>query len=77
MITTRSEWLTYQEAMELTGRSKRTLLRWLKDPNIHIEVWRPARIALLLRSDVLAVEAEMDSRSEKPSFGKKHAELAT
>jgi hypothetical protein len=61
--------------MKLTGRSKRTLLRWLTNPELHIRTWRPDRSVLLNRQDLLAAEARMDELAASPTFGRQHAAL--
>jgi len=75
----RDDWITVEEAMELTCRSRRTIYRWLEPPlksNINgtrtttIRVWRPLRRNYLYKPDVLRAEAEATQnigRSKPPA----------
>jgi len=57
-ILDRQQWITVQEAMQATQRSRPTIFRWLKDPDINIRTWRPRRHLYLFKPDVMAAETK-------------------
>lgn len=52
----RNDWLTVQEAAELTERTTRAIRYWLADEGNKIQTWRPGRTVLINRLDLLRVE---------------------
>ncbi|NNC10679.1 hypothetical protein HII28_02100 [Planctomonas sp. JC2975] len=61
-------WLTFHEAALITGRSKRTLRRWVA---AHLVVIREENdTTLLLAADVIAVEAQKTGYRRHPTFAR-------
>jgi len=69
---TRKPWATTSEATILTGRSSRTIRRWLADPNVSIDTMTAddGKTRLLSTADLMNVEAEKTSYLTAPSFGR-------
>lgn len=64
-------WLTYAEAAFTLGRSKRTIRRWLADPDLKIRTRELDGERLINTQDLQRVEARKHAYTTAPTFGRK------
>ena len=65
------EWLTWSQATLSTGRSRRTLRRWIADPTNGIRTRRLMDETTINHADLLRVEADKERYRTNPTFGRK------
>lgn len=64
-------WVTYAEAAFALDRSKRTIRRWLADPNLKIRTREQDGARVINTQDLLRVEARKHAYTSAPTFGRK------
>lgn len=63
------EWLTITGAMAFTGKSRRTIRRWLADPALSIRVKGRGASRLIHSDDLDHVNETKDAYRNMPTFG--------
>lgn len=64
-------WLPMNAAAILTGRSKRTIRRWLADPDLKINTEDHDGVRVINTQDLLRVERWKHAYTIAPTFGRK------
>lgn len=64
-------WLSMSAAALATGRSKRTIRRWLADPDLKIRTRELDGERLINTQDLQRVEARKHAYTTAPTFGRK------
>ena len=70
-MTRMAPWLPMNAAALATGRSKRTLRRWLADPDLKIRTREQDGIRVINTEDLLRVESWKHAYTTAPTFGRK------
>lgn len=70
-MTRMAPWLSMAAAALATGRSKRTLRRWLADPDLKIRTREQDGVRMINTEDLQRVEARKHAYMIAPTFGRK------
>lgn len=68
-------WLTMNQAAEQLQRSRRTIRRWLADPDLKIRTKEVAGIRLINGDDLARVEHFKWAYMQNPTFGRRTSAL--
>lgn len=69
-MTHMEPWLSMNAAAVLTGRSKRTIRRWLADPDLRISTENHDGVRVINTQDLLRVERWKHAYTVAPTFGR-------
>lgn len=69
-MTRMAPWLSMNAAALATGRSKRTLRRWLADPDLKIRTREDESVRVINTEDLVRVEARKHAYTIAPTFGR-------